>query len=74
MVIALIPNITRKNAIECTHKIIEILIQNNSQIIMPQELKNIFFNTEDIIFLPDIENLINNCDIAITVGGDDDFQ
>ena len=70
MVIALIPNITRKNAIECTHKIIEILIQNNSQIIMPQELKNIFFNTEDIIFLPDIENLINNCDIAITVGGD----
>lgn len=69
MIIALIPNITRKNAIQCTYNIIDILKSENAKIIMCDDLKEVF-GLSDIIFMPNIEETINNCDIAITVGGD----
>ena len=67
--IAVLPNLSRKNARECTIDIINELKTVNAEILMLREQK-VYFDFEDVKFYSDIDFLVNDCDIVVTIGGD----
>ena len=68
----IIPNMTRENALSVTTATIEELFKINCQVLMDSSLMNAFGKIEGINF-GEQDDLINNCDIVISVGGDGSF-
>lgn len=67
--IALIPNLTRNGVLGVTQSVIEFLHNDGAVLLMSAELKSIF-KQACLNFFPSTEQLIQNCDIIITIGGD----
>jgi NAD+ kinase len=67
--IAILPNLTRNGSRECIAQIIDILIAFNAQIYTISEYKKIL-NDDRLFFLEKIEEVVEKCDISITIGGD----
>ena len=69
MKFAVIVNLSKDKAITCADKIIKMLTENNCKILMTSECKK-YFPEKEITFYDDIKELFNECDFAVTVGGD----
>lgn len=69
MKIAVIPNLSKKNADVYTRKVIKKIFSLNAEVLMLSD-KQKFFNDRKIKYYSNIGNLIFNCDIVITIGGD----
>lgn len=67
--IAVIPNLSKKNADVYTSKVIKKIFSLNAEVLMLSD-KQKFFNDRKIKYYSNIGNLILNCDIVITIGGD----
>lgn len=67
--IAVIPNLSKKNADVYTSKVIKKIFSLNAEVLMLSD-KQKFFNDRKIKYYSNIGNLIFNCDIVITIGGD----
>lgn len=70
MKISIIPNLKKTGAVDCTSNIIKKCISLKIEIMMLCEVKELFCSYSDIEFRSDIDSLISNCDIVITIGGD----
>ena len=68
MKIALLPNLTRKNALNVTLRVCEQLDTLNAEYIVRNEQKEQFIKTK-AVFMP-FEDMIDNCNVIIAVGGD----
>lgn len=68
MKIALLPNLTRKNALGVTLSVCEQLERLNTEYFIREEHKDVFEKTA-AVFLP-LEKMISDCDVIIAVGGD----
>ena len=68
----IIPNMTRENAHSVTTETIKELFKLNCEVLMDVSLKNAFCEYEGICF-GEQDNLIDDCDIVISVGGDGSF-
>lgn len=68
MKIALLPNLTRKNALAVTLEVCKELDKLNADYIFKKELKTEFINTNSE-FMSE-EDMINVCDVIVAVGGD----
>lgn len=68
MRIAIIPNLTRKNALTVTLQVCEQLDILGAQYIFRIELKDEFVNTG--AKFEEFDSMIENCDVIIAVGGD----
>lgn len=66
---AIIVNMSKREAIACASKIIDILRTNGAEVLMPYEYKS-FFSEYSITFISNVEKLFSDTDIALTVGGD----
>lgn len=69
MKIAVVVNLTKPNAINCAKKIVEILLQKGADVLMSSEHKNHFSN-QNIIYFDNDTIVFENCDMAVTAGGD----
>ena len=67
--IAVIPNLSKKNADVYTSKVVKKIFSLNAEVLMLSD-KQKFFNDRKIKYYSNIGNLIFNCDIVITIGGD----
>lgn len=67
--IAIIPNLTKKGSYNASLKVISLLQQYNAEIMLTEDIKSIY-NNEKISFYQNYEQLIANCDIVLTIGGD----
>ena len=67
--IAVIPNLSKKNADVYTSKVIKKIFSLNAEVLMLSD-KQKFFNDRKIKYYSNIGNLIFNCDIVIPIGGD----
>lgn len=67
--IAVIPNLSKKNADVYTSKVIKKIFSLNAEVLMLSD-KQKFFNDRKIKYYSNIGNLIFNCNIVITIGGD----
>lgn len=65
--IALLPNLTRKNAQEVTNAVCDFLKKNNVEYCFEKELCGKFGDT--VTYLED-EELFSRCDLVIAIGGD----
>lgn len=68
----IIPNMTRENALSVTTETIKELFKLNCEVLMDASLKNAFCEYNGICF-GEQNDLINDCDIVISVGGDGSF-
>lgn len=71
MKIALLPNLTRKNALSVSIDVCRKLDELDADYIVREEEKEFFKNTK-AIFLP-YDEMIAECDVIIAVGGDGTF-
>lgn len=69
MNIAVVVNLDKKNAVECAKDIVKIFLENGAKVLMNcgnsqyfKAFKIEYYNTDTELF--------NNCDLAVTVGGD----
>lgn len=69
MKIAVIINLTKEKAIRCAKQITVLLLGNNAEILMLSEYK-MYFKGIQISYYDTYTELFNNCDTAVTVGGD----
>lgn len=69
MKIAIIPNLTKKDARKYTLQIIERLYSFGAQIFMHSEMKR-EFSHQSIFYCCSLEELIENCNMVLSVGGD----
>lgn len=69
MNIAIIPNVDKESAVSCALEIALILIDAGAHVIIPSQLSYVFRN-EKVTFLDTYEEIFENCDCAVTVGGD----
>lgn len=67
--IAIIPNLTKNGAYETSLNVISILRQYGVKVMMADDVKPEYKNF-DVSFFPDCEQLVANCDIVLTIGGD----
>lgn len=67
--IALIPNLTRSGVLEVTRSVIKFLHNDRAEVLMSAKMQP-FFNQSFLHFYSDTEQLIQNCDIIVTIGGD----
>lgn len=67
--VALMPNLTRKGVYECSLKTLGILQESGIAVSVSESLKEKYCN-QDIITFPDTDTLIENSDMALTIGGD----
>lgn len=67
--IALIPNLTRNGVLKVTESVIEFLHNDSAVLLMSAELQSAFKQTF-LHFFSDTEQLVQNCDMIITIGGD----
>lgn len=69
MKIAVVVNLSKEEAIDCAGEISLLMLRNNAEVYMLTECMPMFKGYR-ISFKDTIEQLINCCDIAVTVGGD----
>lgn len=69
MKIAILPNLTKKNARKYTLQIIEILHGLGAQLFMYTAMKQ-EFSQQPVFFYSDFTELIEICDVVLAVGGD----
>lgn len=69
MKIAVIVNLSKENAVRCSKEITEIFRKNGAEVLMWQGCSG-YFEGERIEFYPTYSELVKQCDMALTVGGD----
>ena len=69
MKIAVIVNLSKENAVRCAKEITEIFRKNGAKVLMWQGCSK-YFEGEKIEFYPTYSELVKQCDMALTVGGD----
>lgn len=67
--IAVIPNLSKKDADVYTCEVIKKIFSLNAEVLMLSDKKGLF-NNNKIKYYSHINSLIFNCDIVITIGGD----
>ncbi len=67
--IAIIPNLTRSGVLEVTQSVIDFLYKDGTILQMTAKLQPVF-KQSFLHFFPNTEQLIQNCDLIITIGGD----
>lgn len=67
--IALIPNLTKNGAYEESLEAIKLLKSFGGEIFMTSDLSNKYFD-KDIAFFESHEDLVQFCDVVVTIGGD----
>ncbi len=70
MNIALIPNLQKKGSIDCASNVINELISLGAKVLLEIKFKKYFPNFSGIAFHRDIDSVLRNCDLVITIGGD----
>ena len=73
MKIAVIPNTDKRKAILCGIKIAKILISAGACVIVHDELMS-DFQPLGVKFLPTYEEIFEECDCAVTVGGEEQLS
>ena len=68
--IAILPNLSKKDADIYTAKVISEILSLNSDVLMLSKDNNECFKDYNLNFYPDIDSLISNCNVVITIGGD----
>ena len=68
----IIPNMTRENASSVTTETIKELVSLNCDVYMESSLKDAFSHCEGITFVESKE-LLQECDVVVSVGGDGSF-
>lgn len=68
--IAILPNLSKKDADIYTAKVISEILSLNSDVLMLSKDNNECFKDYNLNFYSDIDSLISNCDVVITIGGD----
>lgn len=68
MKIALLPNLSRKNALSVSRDVCKHLDELNAHYIIKEEYREVFNDTR-AVFLP-VNELLSECDVIIAVGGD----
>lgn len=68
--IAVLPNFSKKDADIYTAKVISEILSLNSDVLMLFKDNNEYLKDYNLNFYPDIDSLISNCDVVITIGGD----
>lgn len=69
MRIAVIPNLDKASAIECALNITKILLSAGAQVILPSFVSSKKAQS-DILYFDTYREIFENCDCAVTVGGD----
>lgn len=69
MRIAVIPNLDKSSAIECALNITKILLSAGAQVILPSFVSSKKAQS-DILYFDTYREIFENCDCAVTVGGD----
>ena len=69
MKIAVLVNTDKPKAIQCAKDIAEMFLKTDTEILMLSENKSLFTGL-DITYYDLIEEIFDNCNIAVTVGGD----
>ena len=69
MKLAVIPNLSKKDARKYTLQSIDILHHLGAELFMHDEMKQEFAQ-QPVVFYQEIEKLIEHCDIVIAIGGD----
>ena len=69
MKIAILPNLDKPKAQEYTSKIIRKLFSLGAEVFMYKQYQP-YFSMEKIVFYPDFFEMLNQCDIVLTIGGD----
>ena len=70
MNIALIPNLQKKGSINCAYNVINELTSLGAKVLLEIKFKKYFPHFSDISFYKDIDSVLKNCDLVITIGGD----
>lgn len=68
MRVLIYPNLKKKNALECAESAISILNKNNINVYMDSKYKSEF--KDKSIFFGEYLDLVQKCDVIITIGGD----
>lgn len=68
--IAILPNFSKKDADIYTAKVISEILSLNSDVLMLSKDNNECFKDYNLNFYPDIDSLLSNCNVVITIGGD----
>ena len=66
---AIIPNLTRDNALQITKNVCKELQLLNVECLLSVSLQEMFYDTINAVFLND-DQLIDECDLLISIGGD----
>lgn len=69
MKIALVVNMSKEKAISCAKEVSILLLGNNANVMMLSEYMP-YFKGIQISYFDTIEQLFENCDMAVTIGGD----
>ena len=69
MKIAVLVNTDKPKAIQCAKDIAEMFLKTDTEVLMLSENKSLFTGL-DITYYDLIEEIFDNCNIAVTVGGD----
>lgn len=70
MNIALIPNLQKKGSINCAYNVINELTSLGAKVLLEIKFKKYFSHFSSIEFHRDIDSVLKNCDLVITIGGD----
>ena len=70
MKIALIPNLQKKGSISCASNVINELASLGAKVLLEIKFKKYFSHFSSIAFYKDIDSVLKNCDLVITIGGD----
>ncbi len=70
MNIALIPNLQKKGSINCAYNVINELMSLGAKVLLEIKFKKYFSHFSGIEFHRDIDSVLRNCDLVITIGGD----
>lgn len=69
MNIAVVINLSKKNAIKYAEEIVKLFLENGAKVLMINDNAE-YFNAFNINYYKNYEDLFNDCEIAVTVGGD----
>lgn len=69
MNIAVVVNLTKKNAIECAKEIVKLFLENGASVLMNVKTEP-YFKAFKIKYFNTDEQLFEGCDLAVTAGGD----
>lgn len=69
MNIAVVVNLSKKNAVECAKDIVKIFLENGAKVLMNSDNAP-YFKAFKIEYFDTDAELFDSCDLAVTVGGD----